>query len=73
MLIIEQSASVRTAETPHDLQISALSVGTLRMTAKEFEAEVMNVRAEISSLIEELDRPMPKDTVLRDIGIDLNE
>lgn len=55
------------------LQLSALSGGVLRMTSGEFEAEVLNVRAEISSLIEDMDKPVSKDSVLRDIGLELPE
>lgn len=65
--------NIRVVSSDGLLQLSAISGGVLRMTAREFEAEVTSVRAEITSFIEELDRPAGRDTVLRNIDIDTEE
>ncbi len=68
-----KSYNVRVVSSDGLLQLSAISGGVLRMTAREFEAEVTSVRAEITAFIEELDRPLGRDTVLRNIDIDTEE
>ncbi len=66
---IGENYSVKVVTSDALLQLSALSGGVMRMSAREFRAEVTAVSAEITSLIEALDRPMPKDEIKRDIPI----
>ncbi len=67
---LEKSYSVKVVTSDALLQLSALSGGVMRMSAREFRAEVTAVSAEISSLIEALDAPMGRDEIKRDIPLD---
>lgn len=51
------------------LQLSALSGGVMRMSAREFRAELATVSAEITSLIEALDAPLPRDEIKRELSV----
>ncbi len=66
---IGKSYFVRVVTSDALLQLSALSGGVMRMSAREFRAEVTAVSAEITAFIESLDAPMPRDEIKRDISL----
>ncbi len=61
--------SVKIVTSDALLQLSALAGGVMRMSAREFRADVTAVSAEITSLIELLDKPMSRDEIKRDISL----
>ncbi len=70
---IGKNYSVRVVTSDGLLQLSAVGAGVLRMTSREFEAEVTAVRSEITAFLEALDRPLPRDTVHRIIEFEKEE
>ena len=66
---IGKSYYVKVVTSDALLQLSALSGGVMRMSAREFRTEVTAVSAEITALIESLDAPMPRDEIKRDIPV----
>ncbi len=69
VLKIGRNYNVRVVTSDGLLQLSAVGAGVLRMTSREFEAEVTAVRSEITAFLEELDRPLSKDTIRRNIEL----
>lgn len=66
---IGKNYSVKVVTSDALLQLSALSGGVMRMSSREFRAELMTVSAEITSMIEALDAPMPRDKIKRELSV----
>ncbi len=66
---IGKNYSVKVVTSDALVQLSALSGGVMRMSAREFRVELMTVSAEITSLVEALNTPMPRDEIKRDFSV----